>query len=239
MKDKKVGGCGIAALILGILSVAFGWTIIGGIILGIVGIILGIIELTRKTKPAMPIVAIILSGLGVVFAIGSVLSIVTLGEYVIENGDELMSSIEDQFETDEVADVISGYTWEEVDGSLLELKSNNTFRYYRDKNDLSNNYYEGTYKVYCGEEAVKYISEDLSKYNLTEEEQRNIFTRSDIYSINNYYCLVLNNKTCIVNGKNTLANPTLTPYYGFYIDNGILDIANMNTATYYSFKKVD
>lgn len=123
--------------------------------------------------------------------------------------------------------------------SLLDLKRDGTFLYYRDKDDLTDNYYEGTYEVYQGEDAVEYITTELVSYGVTEQELRAFFTRNTgEMSVDNFYCLVLNNQTCIINGENTIDTPVATPYYGFYLeDQNLFRIVNMNTASYVYFEK--
>ena len=136
-------------------------------------------------------------------------------------------------------DEISGYSFvDKSEKSLLDLKYNGDFKYYQSKDNLTNNYYEGTYDVYVGKDAVEYITTDLSKYGITKDELQDVFDRSSIYDESNFYCLVLNNERCIVDGVNTMTTPSSTPYYGFYIENTkTLDIANMNTASYLYFER--
>ena len=114
---------------------------------------------------------------------------------------------------------------------LLDLKKDGTFKYYRYKTDLTDNYYVGTYKVYKGNDAIKYITNDLSHYGYTKSKIESLFT-SETYALQNFYCLVLNNDECIVNGENTFSKPVITPYLGFYIedDRVLLHLINMNTS---------
>ncbi|GAB3680292.1 DUF4190 domain-containing protein [Streptomyces sparsus] len=64
-------GLGIAALVLGIIALATFWTVVGGIILGIVAIVLGIIGFRRQrqgvaTNGTMAIVGAVLGALGLI-----------------------------------------------------------------------------------------------------------------------------------------------------------------------------
>ena len=47
---------------------------------------------------------------------------------------------------------------------------------------------------------------------------------------------MLTNNKCIIDGQNTLTNTVEVPYFGFYLDNDILNIANMNAgnSTYFT-----
>lgn len=135
-------------------------------------------------------------------------------------------------------DKISGYSYiESKDQSLLELKKDGTFKYYKNKTDLTDYYYEGTYKVYNGQDAVNYISNNLKEYGVTKDEQIALFVRSN-HKLENYYCIVLINDKCIINGENTLTNTVETPYFGFYYSE-VLNITNMKSANTYNFVKQD
>lgn len=230
---KVTGGLAIASLVLGIIALVLGWTMVFGFICGFISIILGIVALVKKQKPACPIIGIVLSVIGILVSIVMLISIIGLTTYFSKN---IISGIK----INTVEDVISGHSWEASDGSLLVLDDDGTFRYYRDQDDRSDYYYEGTYKVYCGEDAVEYIAEDLEEYGVTEEEQREIFERNEEYNVDNYYCMVLTYEKCFIDGENTLEETVITPYFGFYYEKyEELDFANMNTATYYYFEKVD
>ena len=137
-------------------------------------------------------------------------------------------------------DKVSGHSFVTDDKfeSLLELKNDGSFKFYKSKSDLTDNYYEGTYELYCGDEAIEYIDTKLSQYALTRKEQEDLMARNQQYSEDNYYCLVLVNEKCMVGGKNTLSSEIITPYYGFYIKNK-LGLVNMRTATIFEFVRED
>lgn len=127
---------------------------------------------------------------------------------------------------------------EQNDGSYLVPKSDNTFKYYKDKNDLTDYYYTGHYELHVGEEGIDYVVNDLSEYGVTRDEIQGLIDRNTQYKKGNFVCLVLDNEECIIGGENTAEKTVTTPYYGFYVKDGSeegFDIANMNTATYYLF----
>ena len=132
---------------------------------------------------------------------------------------------------------IIGNSWlEQTYNSLLDLNFDGTFKYYQNNSNLTDNYYEGTYEIYVGAEAIKYITVDLEKYGVTYEELNEVFARNSQYSEENFLCIVLTNNKCIIDGQNTLTNTVEVPYFGFYLDNDILNIANMNAgnSTYFT-----
>ena len=123
--------------------------------------------------------------------------------------------------------------------SYLVPKSDGTFKYYKDKTDLTDYYYTGHYKLYVGDEGIDYVVNDLSEYGVTRDEIQGLIDRNDKYKKGNFVCLVLDNEECIIDGENTATSTVTTPYYGFYVkENGEegFDIANMNSATYYLFQ---
>ncbi len=132
--------------------------------------------------------------------------------------------------------LISDYDWQASgDGSLITCNTDGTFQYYRSADDLTNNYFEGTYTFFIGEEAVQHITTELSSYAVTETELETVFESNEEYNESNFVCLVLNNEKCFMDGINQIETPYQTPYFGFCLEedgNLYLDIANMNTGNY-------
>lgn len=132
--------------------------------------------------------------------------------------------------------IITKYDWQASnDGSLITCETNGTFKYYRSAEELTDDYFEGTYEFAMGKDAVKYITTELEAYKITEEELERVFDGNESYDESNFVCLVLNNEKCIMDGENQIETPYQTPYFGFYLeqeDQIYLDIANMNTGNY-------
>lgn len=134
-----------------------------------------------------------------------------------------------------------GQKWVEThEDSYLVPKADGTYRYYRSKDELNDYYYEGHYEFYMGDDAYKYVTEDLSKYGVTKEEIDNIIAMNDEYTKDNLICFVLHNEKKIIDGVDTMEGGTVdTPYFGCLItEDGkqVLDVANMNAAEYYWFE---
>ena len=139
------------------------------------------------------------------------------------------------------ASIFYGKKWVEThEDSYLVPKADGTFRYYRDKNDTSNYYYEGHYEFYRGDDAYKYVTENLSQYGVTKSEIDQIIAMNDEYTKENLVCIMLHNEKKIIDGEDTMDGDTVdTPYYGCLIEvdgKKVLDVANMNAATYYWFE---
>ncbi|MBQ8951757.1 MAG: hypothetical protein IJ065_11515 [Eubacterium sp.] len=134
-----------------------------------------------------------------------------------------------------------GQKWVEThEDSYLVPKADGTYRYYRSKDELNDYYYEGHYEFYMGDDAYKYVTEDLSKYGVTKEEIDNIIAMNDEYTKDNLVCFVLHNEKKVIDGEDTMNGGTVdTPYFGCLItEDGkqVLDVANMNAAEYYWFE---
>lgn len=129
---------------------------------------------------------------------------------------------------------IAGYSFTATDKSLIYFKSDKTFIWYRNKDNQTDNYYEGTYTVYKGDNALNYISESLTEYGLTKDEQQKIITSRSTTEINakeTYYNINLLNTKIVTNGIAQTINKSIH-YYGFLLkDQKTLDFVNMQTAS--------
>lgn len=136
---------------------------------------------------------------------------------------------------DNDGDQLSGNKWQTTSGMLLDLDNDGTFKWYNDKTQRKDNYYSGNFTVRSGQEAIDFIEESQG---FSEESQRTAMTKFAI-SDEQYYSLVLNNKECIQNGKNTLKEENEIVYYGYYLpDYETLKIYNLNNLTPYEFTKM-
>ena len=113
--------------------------------------------------------------------------------------------------------VIKGYSWLADDKSMLYLNIDESYTWYQKDEDHKDNYYEGHYKTYKGEEAINYISSNLKEYGLTDEEQRKIFEDKKI-DIDNYYLIIITCEKMIQNGKEETVANNIAYYYGLYTD---------------------
>ena len=138
-------------------------------------------------------------------------------------------------------DAFAKYNWYETnDGSYLVPESNGEFSYYKDKGVEDDNYFTGTYEYYIGEFAIDYVVKDLSKYGVTRADIEEMISNNEQYKEENFVCIVLHNKHAVADGDEMLKDTIDTPYFGFQLykrGKYVLDIANMNTATYYWFQE--
>ncbi|NEA40619.1 DUF4190 domain-containing protein [Streptomyces sp. SID11385] len=86
------GGMAVAALVCGIAAVVFCWTIAGGIVLGVLGIVFGIIAFRRSRRTGAPNQGIGLAGI-IVGAVGVVGGAITLGVVIaVATSDDFQDS---------------------------------------------------------------------------------------------------------------------------------------------------
>lgn len=158
----------------------------------------------------------------------------------ILNLQNQISNLNEQIKNAESVDsgsLISNTTWIASGGSEVVF-SEKRIDWYQDPEEHSDNYYSGVYKFYIGKEAVDYITKDLSEYGVTKNELSSVFDRNIDYSEDNFVVLDIRYDKFILDGKEQEIPRPLVPWFGFILDdNTYLDVANMNTGTYYKFTK--
>lgn len=133
---------------------------------------------------------------------------------------------------------LAGTSWQAKDKSIIEFYDDDSFFWQYDPSDSSDYYYTGTYEYYIGQSAIDYVTEDLSSYGVTASEINGMFDRVSEYKRENFVCLVLYNEEQIIDGENQLSETKKTPCYGFYFpEESYLDIANMDTGSYWGFTR--
>ena len=113
--------------------------------------------------------------------------------------------------------------WEGKDNPALIIpESDNTFIWYRDKDDQDGDYYSGSFKLYVGEEAVDYL--------LNESEVSDKVTKDDIEDMEdskygateeNFVCLSLTNEKEVhygVESEYEGDDQMTTTLYGFFVN---------------------
>lgn len=139
---------------------------------------------------------------------------------------------------------ISDISWvEDHDHSYLVFGRGNTFKYYASADNLDDYYYEGTYELYFGQEAIEELLGESEDSGIDAEDYYDMLEEYDEYTYANMVLLIVENETCIIDGENTLDQVVETPYYGFYVidddDEATPFLVNMNTGTDYEFVPYD
>lgn len=127
---------------------------------------------------------------------------------------------------------VLGHSFIASDNSYIIFNKDKTFYWYEDKENLSDNYYYGTYTIYRGENAVEYIAKDLAVYSVTEKEQRRLLENK---SIDLYYNWNLKNTKLVINGEEQIIDKD-THFYGILSENyDVFNLVNMDAANYATF----
>lgn len=138
-------------------------------------------------------------------------------------------------------DLFSGTSWTaEDDNSKLILDDKGNFFWYQDDSVHDDNYFAGKYTILMGADAFNFLTHDLKQYGITEEELMDVILRSDKYSLETLTCIDLFHESFLYQGKEMVKKPESKYYFGFildYDDTIVLDIANMQTCSYYLFIK--
>lgn len=133
--------------------------------------------------------------------------------------------------------MMANTTWIMDDESEVVF-TDDTITWYKESSEHSKNYYAGKYKFYIGRKAVDYIVNDLSEYGVTRDELQDIFDNNDNYNINNFVVFDIRYNEYDLDGVKQIFDRPLNPWFGFILNNNTyLDVANMNTYTYYSLTK--
>ncbi|MBD5085427.1 MAG: YueC family protein [Clostridiales bacterium] len=136
-------------------------------------------------------------------------------------------------------DLLAGTSWIAAnDGSQWVFREDQTFHWYQTKGETDDNYFAGTYEFHIGQDALDYLTTELSRYAVTEREMRDVISRVPEYTVDNFVCFSCVNQSFMLNGQEQLSEENVSSYFGFLLlDGTYLDIANMTTGTYYGFMK--
>lgn len=124
------------------------------------------------------------------------------------------------------------------DNSQWVFGVDKTFHWYQTKGQTDDNYFAGTYEVYIGQDAINYLTSELSNYGITEKSIKQVIANNQEYTLNNFLCLSCVNQSFMLRGEEQLSKDVVSSYFGFLLANDTyLDIVNMTTGTYYGFTK--
>lgn len=137
------------------------------------------------------------------------------------------------------SNLLAGTSWIAADdGSQWVFREDGTFHWYQAKGETDDNYFAGTYEFHIGQDALDYLTTELSRYAVTEREMRDVISRVPEYTVDNFVCFSCVDQSFMLDGQEQLSEEAVSSYFGFLLLNGTyLDIANMTTGTYYGFIK--
>ena len=136
-------------------------------------------------------------------------------------------------------DLLAGTSWiSGNDNSQWVFGTDKTFHWYQTEGETDDNYFAGTYEFHVGQDAINYLTRELSEYGITERKIRQVISSNSEYTLDNFVCFSCVNQSFMLYGEEQLSEDALSSYLGFFLQAGTyLDIANMTTGTYYGFTK--
>ena len=127
--------------------------------------------------------------------------------------------------------------WLSKDDSLV-LFTSRGIKWYEKKGEYDNNYYSGKYKLYIGDDAYEYITEDLSNYNVPLYNLQQIFYTNPLRTKDKFIVVDIRYDYLMIANEKVNLSEKQAPWYGFIADNGKrIDITDMNTGKRYLFVK--
>ena len=245
VKKEKSNGLCVAGFVLSLVGLGcLGITCPIGFLLSLIGLIVACAK--KKKGKGLAIAGLIIS----LIIMGSLAALFATDwdGFVSEFGDlGIASTINTDDDDDDKVDyvkMIEKNNWITMgDNSYMVFdKKNKSFTYYQSYLDTTDNYYSGKYQIYAGEDAFKYITEDLDELGVEKDEIRQMIKMNDDYEMDNLICMCLDYEELIVDGERQDRDPWTVHYYGFYLtpeEDGetynVLDVANMEAMSYVTF----
>ena len=157
--EKKVQGFGIAAMILGILSILLICVQPFGVVLAVAAVVLGILGVVKTQGKGMATSGIVMGGISLVTGVIILIFFGSIFQHAFGAADEL-----------------SGTAWRKgADGSVLYLYKDGTFIHVDRENDFTDNFYSGTYMV-C----------DYKDSGVRSQEIENTYDTDSVYELKLY-----------------------------------------------------
>ena len=157
--EKKVRGFGIAAMILGILSILLICVQPFGVVLAVAAVVLGILGVVKAQGKGMATSGIVMGGISLVTGVIILIFFGSIFQNTFGSADEL-----------------SGTAWRKgADGSVLYLYKDGTFIHVDRENDFTDNFYSGTYMV-C----------DYKDSGVRSQEIENTYDTDSVYELKLY-----------------------------------------------------
>ena len=157
--EKKARGFGIAAMILGILSILLICVQPFGVALAVAAVVLGILGVVKTQGKGMATSGIVMGGISLVTGVIILIFFGSIFQHAFGSADEL-----------------AGTAWRKgADGSVLYLYKDGTFIHVDRENDFTDNFYSGTYMV-C----------DYKDSGVRSQEIENTYDTDSVYELKLY-----------------------------------------------------
>lgn len=157
--EKKSRGFGIAAMILGILSILLICVQPFGVVLAVAAVVLGILGVVKTQGKGMATSGIVMGGISLVTGVVILIFFGSIFQNAFGSADKL-----------------TGTAWRKgADGSVLYLYKDGTFIHVDRENDFTDNFYSGTYMV-C----------DYKDSGVRSQEIENTYDTNSVYELKLY-----------------------------------------------------
>ena len=240
---KATNGACIAGFILGLVGIfTFGIPSFIGFIVSTIGVIVAAVK--QQKGKVLGIIGMVLSLLMVVGVILFFANADKISEALSDASGEGQSFEEWLFDDsyDGKIEIISETEWiDKNSGAGMLFEANDNFKYYKNHNDLTNNYYTGTYEIYFGYEAMDILERKYSQYGVTSDSICDeIDNERGLSGVSEFMILVLHNDGCWVDGENTIDLKWDKVYMGYYDDNrNNMDLTCLDDNKNYAFVSWD
>lgn len=135
--------------------------------------------------------------------------------------------------TVEKEEVITTHAWFAGDNSYLTFKDD-LFIWYLEKEVTDDNFYQGSYTIYHGQEAIDYYVDSFSEIFDAQEAIDTSLAQAKANGLteDNFIAMILHNQAATVDGEDREFEAYDSIYVGYYIEDeeGItLDFMNLST----------
>lgn len=162
--ERKDRGFGIAAMILGILSILLICVQPFGVVLAVAAVVLGILGVVKAQGKGMATSGIVMGGISLVTGVIILIFFGSIFQNTFGSADEL-----------------AGTAWRKgADGSVLYLYKDGTFIHVDRENDFTDNFYSGTYMV-C----------DYKDSGVRSQEIENTYDTDSVYELKLYVTMYI------------------------------------------------
>lgn len=124
------------------------------------------------------------------------------------------------------------------DNVFLEFGSNYTYKFFDSIDNVKDNYYAGSYKIFIGSDGMSQVDKMYRKY-VTRSEINQLIAKNREFDRENFVLLILESEGRWENGEKKRDDKLKTPYYGFYVKTtsgtAKLVLFHMETGTRFDF----
>ena len=158
--------------------------------------------------------------------------------------EDIVLSDYSQVKVDEIDNIkrqsalyVMNSTWIGVDSSELVF-GEDTIGWFKTQNVYTDNYFSGKFEFFMGENAIKYLTNDLKDFGITQTKINELINSNAAYTKENFVVFDINYDSVSVDGNKGVPTKGQNPWYGFILNNNTkLEVININTDATYVFNK--